>query len=405
MKSQEVRRKEQKPAKISVDDVLRHAREVFGVVRTDQTHVDEFDSYDDRNFFLSKICFANEPDQYVDVVMKIHNGVESDNLPLVVAQNDVLSYLSLHAVDVPLPIKTADNTSCVGCIILPCISGSDSRQHAVRLLQYIPGSIIGQREEESPALLQDIGRYLEAGWLAYRCPVLDYEQPLSRRRPGLWARWIKSCLRCPKSLRELLRSSALVAEGAASALKERDLLWDLKNVPSLSSFSEFIKDEGRRALQREVIRRFEEKVSPKMESLRKAVIQNDANEQNILIDQDRRRVQGIIDFGDCTYTCLIFELAICMAYLMLGKKDILTTATHIYAGYNKEVSLTQDEKEILHCLICSRLVQSLTLGAYSFSKDPTNEYLLVTAQTGWVALEALMAIREDDFLKRMEEGV
>jgi len=36
------------------------------------------------------------------------------------------------------------------------------------------------------------------------------------------------------------------------------------------------------------------------------VIQNDANEQNVLIDDTRSRVTGIIDFGDCLHTCLIF---------------------------------------------------------------------------------------------------
>ena len=36
--------------------------------------------------------------------------------------------------------------------------------------------------------------------------------------------------------------------------------------------------------------------------------QNDANEQNVLIDETRSHVTGIIDFGDCLHTCLIFEL-------------------------------------------------------------------------------------------------
>ena len=38
------------------------------------------------------------------------------------------------------------------------------------------------------------------------------------------------------------------------------------------------------------------------------MMQNDANEQNVLVDETRARVTGIIDFGDCLHTCLIFEL-------------------------------------------------------------------------------------------------
>ena len=91
----------------------------------------------------------------------------------------------------------------------------------------------------------------------------------------------------------------------------------------------------------QVIGRFNELVAPKLWSLRKAVIQvrhmlllrplalpqpcplslslsrstcntpvgqNDANDQNVLVDDSRQRVTGIIDFGDCLHTCVIFEL-------------------------------------------------------------------------------------------------
>jgi hypothetical protein len=87
-----------------------------------------------------------------------------------------------------------------------------------------------------------------------------------------------------------------------------------------------------------MIGRFNELVAPKLTSLRKAVIQvlqtlhllclpclnpdlslsrskcntpvgqNDANDQNVLVDDSRSRVTGIIDFGDCLHTCVIFEL-------------------------------------------------------------------------------------------------
>ena len=53
--------------------------------------------------------------------------------------------------------------------------------------------------------------------------------------------------------------------------------------------------------------------------------------------------------------------AICIAYLMLGKKDALGTAAHIYKGYTAEITLTDEEKEVLPCLIASRLVQVLRL--------------------------------------------
>lgn len=34
----------------------------------------------------------------------------------------------------------------------------------------------------------------------------------------------------------------------------------------------------------------------------------------------------------------------------------------------QEFELTKEEKEMLHTLVCSRMVQSVTMGAYSYSK-------------------------------------
>jgi hypothetical protein len=44
---------------------------------------------------------------------------------------------------------------------------------------------------------------------------------------------------------------------------------------------------------------------------------------------------------------------------MLGKRDPLGTAAHIYKGYTAEMKLTDEEKAVLPCLIASRLVQVL----------------------------------------------
>jgi len=82
----------------------------------------------------------------------------------------------------------------------------------------------------------------------------------------------------------------------------------------------------------------------------------------VLVDAARERVTGIIDFGDCVHTCLVFELAICIAYMLLGKDDVQAVARHIYKGYAARIPLTPDEKALLHCLIAARLAQSVTMG-------------------------------------------
>ena len=54
-----------------------------------------------------------------------------------------------------------------------------------------------------------------------------------------------------------------------------------------------------------------------------------------------------------------------------------------------------EEVKHLKLLVCSRLVCSAVLGAYSYSKDPGNEYLLLHAQPCWLALELLWGTPDD----------
>ena len=42
--------------------------------------------------------------------------------------------------------------------------------------------------------------------------------------------------------------------------------------------------------------------------------------------------------------------------------------------------------EVLRLCAAARYAQSLVMGAYSHQQDPTNDYLLVTASTGWTNL-------------------
>lgn len=84
---------------------------------------------------------------------------------------------------------------------------------------------------------------------------------------------------------------------------------------------------------------------------------------------------------------------------MLDKEDLLATAKHIIKGYVAHRPLEDREQRLLHTLTMSRLAQSVIMSAYSFSKDPTNEYLLVTAKPGWRALEQLLAMDEPTIAK------
>lgn len=74
-----------------------------------RTQVKEFVSYDDRNFFLPAVRYAHplsdtKGTEVLDVIFKVHNGVESDNVELIRAHNAVLDHLSKQDVVVPEPL-------------------------------------------------------------------------------------------------------------------------------------------------------------------------------------------------------------------------------------------------------------------------------------------------------------
>lgn len=102
-------------------------------------------------------------------------------------------------------------------------------------------------------------------------------------------------------------------------------------------------------------------------------------------------VVGLIDFGDITSSCYLYEIAITIMYMMLDSVDVETfeVGGHVLAGYLSVRKLRDVEVDCLKVCVAARYAQSLTLGAYSHSLDPTNTYLLQTAKNGWAQLRRL----------------
>ena len=122
------------------------------------------------------------------------------------------------------------------------------------------------------------------------------------------------------------------------------------------------------------------------ESLRKQVIHNDLNDNNILVELDenkRSRVNGFIDFGDAVYSQLINEVAIACAYAIMHKNDPLLAATQVVHGYHQINPLQEAELLHLYHLIGMRLVVSVTQSALAKASQPDNTYKTISEQPAW----------------------
>ncbi|XP_015284334.1 PREDICTED: hydroxylysine kinase-like, partial [Gekko japonicus] len=128
----------------------------------------------------------------------------------------------------------------------------------------------------------------------------------------------------------------------------------------------------------------------------------DLNDHNILLDTDsaspespRYRVSGILDF-DMSYGCYVFEVAITIMYMMIESQDPLGVGGHVLAGFESIVPLTAEERDALLLLVSGRFAQSLVMSAHTIRLQPENEeYLMITAKTGWKRLAKLLEVGQE----------
>jgi Ser/Thr protein kinase RdoA (MazF antagonist) len=120
------------------------------------------------------------------------------------------------------------------------------------------------------------------------------------------------------------------------------------------------------------------------------VIHGDANDYNVLVESDR--VVGLIDFGDMHFSNAVGEIAVGIAYVILGQPDPLAIAGQVVEGYLTKSSLTEEELTILWEMVILRLCMSACLAAYQRSQNPTNEYLDISQESIRTTLPRLFAI-------------
>lgn len=193
--------------------------------------------------------------------------------------------------------------------------------HFVRLLTYLPGVPLAEINPHTPGLLQDLGHKL--GQLSHA--LADFDHPAVHR----------------------------------------DFHWDLANGNRLiNEYASLIEDADLRELVLKC--RFE----PTTE-LRRSVIHGDANDYNVLVDPDTMTVSGLIDFGDMVYSYTAGDLAIALAYVVLGEGD----PRDVIAGYESEFGLLDEDREALWPLVRLRLGMSVCMAAHQQRQQPENEYL------------------------------
>jgi 4-aminobutyrate aminotransferase-like enzyme/Ser/Thr protein kinase RdoA (MazF antagonist) len=171
----------------------------------------------------------------------------------------------------------------------------------------------------------------------------------------------------------------------------RELLWNLRDGARLRPLLDEIADPARRALVARILDRYEERVLPEWNRLRGQVVHGDFNLDNLMFDE-RARVSGILDFGDCCYTALAADVAVAVASLLRGRptEDAFRVARIAVDGFASRLPLEPLELELLGDLVAARLAAIVSISAWRARRFPENAaYIEAWDDDSWHLLELL----------------
>jgi 4-aminobutyrate aminotransferase-like enzyme/Ser/Thr protein kinase RdoA (MazF antagonist) len=204
----------------------------------------------------------------------------------------------------------------------------------------------------------------------------------------------------PKTMQLLEELGAYVGEMTA-ALADfdhpaavRELKWDLTRSAWINAHLQEISEPAHRRLVARCMESFAD-VLPALPTLRRSIIHGDANDHNVLTDAARSelpRIVGVIDFGDMHRGPTVAELAIAIAYAILGQEDPLAAAAAVVRGFHRKFPLEDREIGVLLPLILARLCVSVVNSACRKALAPDDPYITISEAPAWAALEALAPI-------------
>lgn len=179
-------------------------------------------------------------------------------------------------------------------------------------------------------------------------------------------------------------------EGFDHPAAHREFHWDLRQAGQARKHLPLVPPDRRRLL--EPI--FAEWERIDWSALPHSVIHGDANDYNVLTDQAGTRVVTFLDFGDMVYSATVCDLAIAIAYAMLGQDDPIAAAAQVVEGYRETRALRAAEIEALYPLAAARLAMSVCYAAWQSREAPENEYLNISNAPAWQLIERLAELPE-----------
>ncbi len=321
----------------SVEQIVQLAKTHYGL----EVNVKPLPGYIDLNYQLTD---ANG----LRFILKIANAQEP--LAELAMQNQLMTFLTTttdnttNTFDCPLPIKSRNGDDIV------TLADKNKRPRYMRLLSYIDGVFYANHQHITDKHLTQLGT--------------------------------------------MTAKLTLATSAFSNTNAKRYLDWDLKQSPNvIDNKIAFINDDKQQQKIANIRQMLATQLMPFSDELPHGVIHNDINDYNLLLDGDdeHANITGLIDFGDMVHSYQVNDLAIACAYALLGRENPLDVIKKIVAAYHQTSALTPTELWVLFPLICARLATSVCNSAQAVLDEPDNDYLLVSAQPAWQAIDKLLA--------------
>ena len=289
----------------------------------------------DRNFHLR----TEAGEAYV---LKIaHSSVSQAVLDL---QSKTLRHLRATLDSIPELIAARSGADIV------TVRAADGDRYRARLLRYIEGVPLSDFRPHSHELLADIGAQL--GRLSARM------------------------------------------QGFSHAEKRLAYRWNIGNLGEVARYGRDLPPE-KRALLDHFLGLYKAQAQPALPSMRYSFTYNDPNDSNILAraaGPEPPQVAGLIDFGDMVYGPTVADLAVALAYIMMGSERPLDKAAPVIRAYHGEFPLIEDEIRLLYPLIAARLCLSVCISWHQQRQEPDNRHLSISEAGAWDLLATLREI-------------
>jgi len=169
---------------------------------------------------------------------------------------------------------------------------------------------------------------------------------------------------------------------------DRSFLWDAARTDLIKSYLSYVSSKNDKDVLNYFLHDFEINAQPVLSGLKRSVIHNDANDNNIILD-DNNNITGIIDLGDMVFSNRCVEIATCMAYVAILKDSTYESLKSLLMGYLSIIDLNKKE---IHCILhimCNRLCISVIMASWRRTLFPNNDYLTISLAPAWAFLRKL----------------